>query len=152
MSKVGWIIGTVLGGSALAYLLWPRDAQASTVQATPLPRGAEPPLQAAQQMMDERELPPTPAPKPASPKPTAVKKPAPKKTKPVAATPLTVDQQIAQMRLAQQQYEVERDTAASMAMKEQIAQVLQKEIQKAEQAGDTVRRDRLRDELAFMRQ
>ena len=137
MSKAGWLIGMVLGGGTLAYLLWPRDAEASTE-----------PLARAQQTMDERELQPTPAPKPTASKTAPAKKPTPKKTR--APKPMTVDEQLAEMRRVQQQYEVERDTAASMAMKEQIAQVLRAEIQKAEQAGDTTRRDKLRDQLAFM--
>jgi type IV secretory pathway VirB10-like protein len=131
-------------GGVLAYLFWPRDAAASTIQATPLPRPDESVVQRAQQIMNEKELPSKPVPKPVAPK-----KPAPKKA---AAAPLTIDGQLAEMRRVQQEYEVERNTAASMAMKEQIAQVLRAEILKAEQVKDLTRAASLRDQLAFMSQ
>jgi hypothetical protein len=141
MSKAGWIIGSVLGGSALAYLLWPKDAEASME-----------PLQRSQQTMDTTELQPTPVPAPAAPrpavaKPTPVKKPAPKKSAP---KPMSVDEQLAQMRAAVQAFEMERDPAGAAAMRKQIAQVLKAEAERAELARDNTRAMSLREQLAAL--
>jgi hypothetical protein len=141
MSKAGWVIGSVLGGGALAYLLWPREAEASTE-----------PLSRAQQTMDERELQPTPAPMPPQPKPAAskpapAKKPAPRKPGP---KPMTVDDQLEAMRAAAQAFEMERNPAAASAMRKQIAQVLNAEIQKADIARDLTRAASLREQLAAL--
>lgn len=130
-------------GGLLAYLFWPRKAEAATVQATPLPRPDEAAVQQARQIMNEKELRskgPAPVPKPVAPKkPT---KPLPKVT--------TIDDQLAQMRAAVQQFEMERNPDAALAMKQQIAQVLKAEADRAELARDQMRANALREQLAAL--
>jgi len=137
------IAGLGLGvGGLLTYLFWPRDAAASTIQATPLAREDESPVQRAQQTMREVELPSKPAPAPVAPKKSAPKKPAPKVT--------SVDDQLAQMRAAVQQFEMERNPDGALAMKKQIAQVLKAEADRAELARDQMRANALREQLAAL--
>jgi type IV secretory pathway VirB10-like protein len=140
------IAGLGLGvGGLLTYLLWPRDAAASTIQGTPLAREDESPVQRAQQTMREVELPSKPAPKPAAPKPAPAKKPA----KP-APKVVNVDDQIAQMRAAVQQFEMERSPDAALAMKKQLAQVLKAEADRAELSRDQMRANALREQLTAL--
>jgi hypothetical protein len=132
---LGALLGIGAGGLAV-WALWPKEAEASTE-----------PLGRAQQTMDTRELPPTPAPKPAVVKPSPAKKSAPKKP---AAKAATVDEQLMAMRAAAQAFEMERDPAGAAAMRKQIAQVLNAEIQKADIERNLTRAAALREQLAAL--
>lgn len=146
--KGNGLLGALLGigaGGALVWALWPSKAAASAVPATPLPRSEETPVQRAEQTMREVELPSKPAPKPPVPKPAPAKKPA----KP-AKKVVNVDDQIAQMRAAVQQFEMERNADAALAMKKQLAQVLKAEADRAELARDQMRANALREQLAVL--
>ena len=145
--KGSGLLAAVVGlgtGGLLAWALWPKDAVASTIQATPATREAESPVLRAQQTMREVALPSKPEAKPAAP----AKKPVPKKPLPKT---INVDDQIAEMRAAVQQFEMERNLDAALAMKKQLAQVLKAEADRAELVRDQMRANSLREQLASLK-